>query len=296
MKRAETVAELKALGDGFMTRRGWLRGVTFRPDPTDIIIAPYAKCGTTWMQQVVHGLRTCGDMDFDEITEVVPWLELAYDMGVDPGAPQLARPRAFKSHLGQDAIPKGGRYIVVLRDPVDAMVSLYRFFEGWWFEPGRIPLEDFAQYYLDRAGGGWWGHAASWWRVRERPEVLLFTYEQMTRDLGGVVDRVADFIGVDDAETRAIATRQAGYDFMKRHARQFDDHRVRAARDAAMGLPPGGTATKIDRGQAGAAVPEPIRAAFAVRWEETLGREFGLASYAALDAALRDAAQARVQP
>lgn len=296
MKRAETVAELKALSPLFLTEASLRRGQAFRPDPTDVIISPYAKCGTTWMSQIVHGLRSGGAMDFDEITAVVPWLELAHDMGGSLSAPQVAAPRLFKSHLGQNAAPRGGRYIVVLREPVAAMVSLWRFFEGWWFEPGRISLADFAQYYLDRAGGGWWGHAASWWRARQRDEVLLFTYEQMTRDLGGVVGRVADFIGVKDAKTRAIATRQAGFDFMKRHARQFDDHLVRAARDAAMGLPPGGTATKIDRGQAGAAVPDAIRAAFAARWSETLGREFGLGSYGALDAALRDAAQARAQP
>ena len=31
---------------------------------------------------------------------------------------------------------KGGRYIVSVRDPKDVMVSMYRFSEGWWFEPG----------------------------------------------------------------------------------------------------------------------------------------------------------------
>jgi len=34
------------------------------------------KCGTTWMQQIVHGLRTRGSMDFNEITRVVPFLYL----------------------------------------------------------------------------------------------------------------------------------------------------------------------------------------------------------------------------
>lgn len=59
-------------------------------------------------------------------------------------------------------IPEGGRYIVVLRDPVDAMVSLYRFFDGWVFERGAISLEDFAEYYPDRMGReDYWSHASS---------------------------------------------------------------------------------------------------------------------------------------
>ena len=32
-----------------------------------VIITPFAKCGTTWLQQMVHSLRTGGDLDFDDI-------------------------------------------------------------------------------------------------------------------------------------------------------------------------------------------------------------------------------------
>ena len=280
--RATTIAELEAIS-GFSTEADEARGLAYRPGPDEIFISPYAKCGTTWMQQIVHGLRSGGSMDFAEITEVVPWLELAHDMGVDVTAPQVAAPRAFKSHLTWEEIPKGGRYIVVFRDPVDAMLSLYRFFEGWWFERGAISVEDFAHYYLDRQGGGYWGHAASWWRQRGRDDVLLCTFEQMKRDLPGVVDRVALFMGGYDALTRSIATRQAEFAFMKHHARQFDDHLVRQTRDVACGLPPGGSASKIDKGQAGARVPDAIRRTFAARWRETMEPEFGLASYAELD-------------
>ena len=67
--------------------------------PSDVFIATYSKSGTTWMQQVVHQLRTGGDADFDEITAVVPWVDMAVDMGFDPDAdllPQLQFVR-FKS-------------------------------------------------------------------------------------------------------------------------------------------------------------------------------------------------------
>jgi len=42
--------------------------------PTDVVIAPFAKSGTTWTQQIVHCLRTRGDMDFDDISRVIPWI------------------------------------------------------------------------------------------------------------------------------------------------------------------------------------------------------------------------------
>ena len=284
-RRARTIAELDAI-EGFSTEEGERIGRTYRPDPTDIFISPYSKCGTTWMQQIVHGLRSGGSMNFSEVTEVVPWLELAHDMGADVHAPQVAAPRAFKSHLTWDEIPKGGRYIVVFRDPVDAMLSLYRFFEGWWFEAGSISVDAFADYYLQR-GGDYWEHAASWLRQRGRDDVLLVTFEEMKRNLPGVVDRVADFMGGYDAATRAIATEQAGFDFMKRHGSQFDDHLVRQTRDAACGLPPGGSATKVASGKTGGQISDDIRRRFEERWQEMIAQEFGLPTYSALDEALQ---------
>lgn len=284
MTRPRTIAEMQRVDEMFVTRAGLRRGLDYVPDASDIFISPYAKCGTTWMQQIVHGLRSNGSMDFAEITEAVPWLELAHDMGVDVNAPQIASPRAFKSHLGWDEIPKGGRYIVVLRDPVDAMVSLYNFLNGWRFEAGAIPLVDFADYYLDRAESrNYWSHAASWWRQRHRADVQLLAFEHMKQDLPGAVAQVADFIGIpDDPRLRQLATEQARFDFMKRHVRQFDDHLLRAARDAACGLPPGGKATKVASGEIGGGKPlitEDIRRKFDTRWQEVFTAEFGLSSY-----------------
>jgi hypothetical protein len=204
-------------------------------------------------------------------------------MGIDIHAPQVAQPRAFKSHLPWSEIPKGGRYIVVLRDPVDAMVSLYRFFDGWTFESGAIPLPEFAESYLDRnEPDSYWGHLSSWWAQRERPDVFLVCYEYMKRDLAGTVERVADFIDpAISRETLAVATAQASFDFMKRHERQFDDHLLRQARDAACGLPPDGHSSKVSKGESGsgkAMVPDEIRQKFTLRWQEAM-KEFGLASY-----------------
>lgn len=282
--RPRNIAEFKQSLKGFATAEGVQRGLDYKPDATDIFISPYAKCGTTWMQQIVHSLRTGGSMDFDEITQVVPWLELAHDMGMDVNAPQVAQPRAFKSHLPWDRIPKGGRYIVVFRDPIDALVSNYRFNEGWHFETGTISLSEFADYYMARKDGkNYWGHARSWWAQRERSDVLLLGFEHMKRDLATTVDRVADFMDAEiDAESRAVATAQAQFDFMKRHADQFDDHLVQQTRDPACGIPPGGQSSKVVRGESGGGAPlisPEVREAMDARWRETMTADFGLASY-----------------
>ncbi len=286
MPRARNLAEYEAL-DIFVTEEGFARGLAYTPHPTDVFVSPYAKCGTTWMQQIVHGLRSAGSMDFDEITEVTPWLELAHDMGVDVNADQVAAPRVFKSHLRWDQIPKGGRYIIVLRDPVDAMVSLKRFLDGWFIEEGSISLDEFAQYYLTRGEDGYWAHAASWWGAREREDVLLLSFEDMKTDLYKAVNQVADFMdqGYDDAR-RVLATRQAQFEFMKAHAHQFDDNFLKRVHDPVVGLPTDSSSNKVSTGKTRAQVSDSIRTAFDQHWDATIGKEFGLASYAEMRAEL----------
>ena len=142
--RATTLAELEALNARTTPPAEMLEALAFEPRPSDVIISPFAKCGTTWLQQIFHTLRTGGDEDFDDISRVVPWLEPAVSLGMDLNAEQVASPRGFKSHLTWAVVPKGCRYIVSLRDPGDALVSLYHFMVGWYIEPGTVTLEEFA--------------------------------------------------------------------------------------------------------------------------------------------------------
>ena len=132
-------------------------------------------------------------MDFDEITLVVPWLELALDLGIDPDAPQVAEPRAFKSHLSWHEVPKGGRYLAMVRDPKDVLVSMYHFHEGWRFEPGAITMGDYARNFFlaPERGRRYWQYVASWWPQRGREDVLLLSYEAALADVPGTVRRIA---------------------------------------------------------------------------------------------------------
>src|SRR5512147_1523610 len=103
-KRATSVSEIAEKFENFRTPEGEAHGLAYQSHPTDVFVVTPAKCGTTWMQQIVHGLRTRGSMDFDEITRVVPWIEMAQDMGIDIYKPQPADPRAFKTHRHLDEV------------------------------------------------------------------------------------------------------------------------------------------------------------------------------------------------
>ena len=288
-KRPTSVQEMHERLKHFATPEGWKRGLDYRPDPTDVFIVTPPKCGTTWMQQIVHGLRTRGSMDFDEITRVVPWINMAYDTGIDIHAPQVARPHAFKTHTALDEVPKGGKYIVIVRDPCDALISEYHFMEGMFFEKGTIGLEQFARERFI-PGREIHKHILAFWDRRRDRDVLPLCYENMKADLRGTIERVADFIGnaLDD-ELREIVLRQSDIKFMQEHRDQFEDHIIRKARSAAMRLPPDGRLDKVRNGRVGESkeiVPAAIRKELDILWQHEIAAKIGLDSYEDLRRAL----------
>jgi hypothetical protein len=267
---------------------------SYRPRPTDIVITPFGKCGTTWLQQTFHTLRTRGDMDFDDISRVVPWIETARVVGLDLEAPQRAEPRGFKSHLSYTHIPKGARYVVSLRDPRDALVSMYRFMEGWYLEPGAVPIAEFAKPWITgRRGQGsdYWSHLISWWEQRDNPDVLVLSYENMTAEPAANVRRLAAFCGIPlDDELLALTLSRTSLAFMLEHKDKFDDFMMRKVSEERGGLPAGSDSAKVRKGGVGGyrqELPEEIIRALDAKWTEVVTPALGFADYAALEAALR---------
>ncbi|CAB4033294.1 sulfotransferase domain-containing [Paramuricea clavata] len=75
------------------TEQGRRHGLSFKPRPDDVFVVTPPKCGTTWMQQILHQLRSGGDMSFDEISDVVPYIEMAYDIEINLDAEHHYQPR-----------------------------------------------------------------------------------------------------------------------------------------------------------------------------------------------------------
>jgi hypothetical protein len=265
------------------------RGLNYHPRSTDVMIATYPKCGTTWLQQILHALRTRGDMAFSEITQVVPWLEMADALGMDPRAEQVSPPRMFKTHLSWEDIPKGARYIHMTRDPRDALVSHFHFMQGWFFETGSVDIDSFAATrFLTKSlrAGGYWAYLSSWWPHRDDDNVLFLTYEDLHEDPRAGIRRIADFIGCQmDAALEAVVLERSSFEFMKAHEHQFDDHLVRNFMDSALNLEPGGDSSKVRSGQVGShkgtLSPQTVHA-LDERWAQTLGTSFDLIDYAEL--------------
>lgn len=295
LRRAHSIAEFNDIaGRFFVPAEIGASVASWRPRPTDVVISPFAKCGTTWLQQIFHTLRTRGDMDFDDISRVVPWIEMATACGLDIEAPQRAEPRGFKSHLGYDAIPSGAKGIVSFRDPRDALVSNFRFMEGWFIEPGTVSMTDFAGGWIDReADRSYWGHLLSWWRVRHDPAVLVMSYEQMVAQPEAGIRKVAAFCNIAlDENLLALTLERSSMAYMLTHKERFDDAMNRQISELRCGLPSGSDAAKVRQGGIGGHETDltaDILARLDARWRERVTPVTGFADYAALEGSLRAA-------
>lgn len=293
-RRATTIAEFGVLMGRFSTPDHDAPEMPpYRPRTTDIIISPYGKSGTTWLQQTFHTLRTGGDMDFDDISRVVPWIETAQVLRIDLNAEQRANPRGFKSHMSYTDVPKGARYVVALRDPQDAFVSMYRFMEGWFIEPGTVPMADFFEGWLSGGpeGRGYFHHLVSWWEQRANSDVLLMSYGAMIDHPAAHIQRLAEFCGIAlDNALLTLTLERSSIAYMLAHKDRFDDAMARARSEQVCNLPPGSDSAKVRRGGVGQnrkELPADIAMRIDAAWQQEVMSRTGLADFSALEAALR---------
>jgi aryl sulfotransferase len=220
----------------------------FRARPYDVVIATYPKCGTTWMQRIV-GLLIFRDPAPIRLMDVSPWLDCRF---VEPVEATLARLEAMrhrrfiKTHLPADGLPLFDelRTIVVARDGRDACLSYHHHvlsYTPWMLarldaagaEDGigpypRPPVDadEFFHRWLTQGVASepdglpltsYFGFQRSWWRLRDRPNVLLLHYAELKADLGGAMRRVADFLSIEiPAGLWPVLIEAAGFPAMKR--------------------------------------------------------------------------------
>ena len=216
--------------------------LAFRDD--DIVVATYAKSGTTWTQQIVSQLVFNGDPDV-RVSELSPWV----DLRVPPKDAKLSmleaqtHRRIMKTHLPVDALtfsPKA-KYVYIGRDGRDVLWSLYNHHamaNATWYAvindtPGRVgppigkPDPDIRRYYrtwLEQDGHpfwSFWGNIASWWTVRDLPNVKLIHFNDLKADLPGEIAALADFLEIEVPPDRwPLILAHCSFDYMKVNADQ----------------------------------------------------------------------------
>ncbi len=212
----------------------------FRDD--DIVIATYAKSGTTWMQQIVAQLIFAGGEGLP-VAEMSPWL----DLRVPPKAIKLSaieaqtHRRFLKTHLPVDALvfSERAKYLYIARDGRDVVWSLYNHHAAandLWYQalndtPGRVgppiarPCESVRDYFLDwleedgHPFWPFWENVRSWWEIRGLANVRFVHFASLKADTAGEIRRIAAFLGIaiDEARWPAILE-HCSFDYMKANA------------------------------------------------------------------------------
>ena len=215
----------------------------FRPD--DVIIATWAKSGTTWMQQIIGQLIFAGQERLP-VAKMSPWLDFVVPP-VEAGLPLVmaqTHRRFIKTHLPLDALtfsPKA-KYIYIGRDGRDVVWSMHnhhanfipQFYEHFRHnprcgpDPGPIldpPPPDVARYFREWLywnGYPWWPYWESvrgWWEARHLPNVLLVHFAKLKADLDGEMRRISAFLGIDIDEARwPTIVEHCTFDYMKANA------------------------------------------------------------------------------
>ena len=208
----------------------------------DVIVVTPPKCGTTWMQTIV-ALLFSGDPEVEtELSFKMPWVDIRIREMAEVAARLDAMPhrRSMKSHTPMDGLPLDDRaqYLCVFRHPLDAHFSYRKhvrnipmpWFDTWYpeddadgitfrrfldggaegFDTDAMPLAHILQHY--KAGMA----------VADRPNISLFHYSDMSRDLAGTFERVADLLGIShSAAVMEQLVRAATFDNMKAYAERF---------------------------------------------------------------------------
>jgi aryl sulfotransferase len=214
----------------------------FKFRDNDIIIASYAKSGTTWIQQIVSQLLWKGAEDL-EVSEMSPWL----DLRIPPKAVKLPEVEAqthrrfIKTHLPVDALvfsPKA-KYLYIARDGRDVIWSLYNHHananQDWYAAlndtPGLVgpPIEkppdsilEYFRTWLKQDGypfWSYWENVKSWWEVRHLPNVKLLHFADLKEDMPLQIRQIAEFldISIDEIQWPKILE-HCSFQYMKQHA------------------------------------------------------------------------------
>jgi len=270
----------------------------------DVFIVGTPKSGTTWMQQILHQIRTKGDENFDDICDpnVVPHLDREFVTEIE----QISEPRLFKSHTLFESTPHlelQTKIVVIMRDPYDTTFSFMKIF---WRLLGfdrdmtpseyeevmdTLPSHDFASFI------------ASWWPHRNNPNVLIVLFDDLKADLAGSIQKISTFMtdeSLTDEELERIR-HFCSFEYMSQNRHRFSGDHVACFLPARKhknleehnhNHSGSCTITKIrqDGGQAGQGrkmLDESVRKLVDKRWKEIVEKEHGLRNYEHLYAELK---------
>jgi Sulfotransferase domain len=210
----------KALRDLEFEYRYLLYKARFGQADSDIYVSTYSKSGTTWAQIILYQLTTTGDMGFDHLFDISPWVWYAAVRETEPAV--TPAPRILKSHDVYRRFGRNhkGRILYVLRDGRDVCVSLYHHRRNFKRYAGTF--EQHVDHFLHNTDYNWFEHLEAWLANTNGLPIHYVHYEDLKSDFDATVLGIARFCGieVDDAILERTR-RQSSFSSMKQHELQL---------------------------------------------------------------------------
>ncbi|CAL8071678.1 unnamed protein product [Orchesella dallaii] len=226
MNGAKVVVPVSILKDGTIKR---IQSLKVTKD--DVIVASFPKAGTTWVQEIVYLLQT--GLDFEKAGEKVletrsPFLEYPYP-GLD-FVEKMSSPRVMKTHLPYDFLPSNcgdGKIIYVTRNPKDVVVSYYHFAKMFTPLSFAGSFEDFLEKFEknELPYGPFFDHIESYVRHREDSNLLIVTYEELSKDPRDVIKKIAAFLEkpLDEEDVQKVVM-HTSFESMKKNSAVNYEH------------------------------------------------------------------------
>ena len=216
------------------------RWENFRHRSDDIFICTPLKCGTTWTQAI------CAMLVFGEVDHGIhpslssPWIDAQFAPIEDylERVDAQTHRRYFKTHSPLDGIPYYPEctYLMIVRDPRDVYCSNLNHRDNmsnedlalYLFTSGENAFMDWLT--REQESGGWDKQSLhslahflrTYWNYRDLPNIHLFHYTDMKRDLKATIAAMAKALSVEiEEEALDAMTEAADFNHMKRNAEKY---------------------------------------------------------------------------
>ncbi|NXA40660.1 ST1C1 Sulfotransferase, partial [Eudromia elegans] len=207
----------------------WDKIWNFKARPDDLLIATYAKAGTTWTQEIVDMIQNNGDIQKckrDSTYKRHPFLEWYLPKSSIHSlalAEAMPSPRTLKTHLPVQLLPpsfweQNCKIIYVARNAKDNLVSYYHFHRMNKALPDPETWENFFEKFM--AGkvlwGSWYDHVKGWWKAKDKHRILYLFYEDMKENPKREIQKIMKFLERDlEEETLDQIIHHTDFEVMK---------------------------------------------------------------------------------
>ncbi|KAL4307975.1 hypothetical protein GQ457_01G035050 [Hibiscus cannabinus] len=199
----------------------------FQAFDSDVIVATFPKCGTTWLKALTFSTfyRDRFARDEHPLLASTPHQlvrHLEYDVYINNPCPDLEnicvyKPRLLATHVPHASLPTSikdskCKIVYICRNPMDMFISL-------WFFSNKLRDENQESLSLDKVFdkfcrgihslGPFFDHVLEYWNAsQENPDKILFLkYEDLKEDMNSQLKHLAMFLGVpftEDEERQGV--------------------------------------------------------------------------------------------